>query len=354
MIGYTYTENKSDEDFQNDMLRLLALREIKKITKEDPDITPDEIITTLKNTSLPDDYQLNYQVFDKKTMENCEKYSDGNIYGSPIADYSPIINDDTINVFIKALQNNTDFTYDVKFQVPNFNTIKSTNFIGSVKNKQIHFDWNAGENNFIIPHRHFIAVSKGKIIETAEDEYTVIFPSYNENVLYNTEETSIRFKDYTTVDEEEGINVDERTLVGSLDEHRTLIAEYCDFNINYPSYMDVFNDSYILRDCKSKLISTKSSARASLLDLDIDENTEAPQLSLYGGFETLLIKNKSEDINSTYDSFKIHEPNRGMSGEAIFTTPLKDSIKTALNKEAFNGNVFFSMENVATLPLIKI
>jgi hypothetical protein len=281
-------------------------------------------------------------------------YSDGEIYGTEIQYYSDIADDEHIKNFINALKTNKKFQYDVVFQVPNFNTVKSTNFIGSTYKEETHFDWYAGKNDYIIPHRHFIAVSKGEIVETSLNEYTVIFPSYNENVLYNTEETSIKFKDYTTIDEEEGIDVDERTLVGSLDEHRTLIGEYCDFNINYPSNMDIYNDSYILRDCKSKLISTKSSARASLLDLDIDENTETPQLSLYGGFETLLIKNKSEDINESYDSFKIHEPNRGMSGEAIFTSPYNDSIKTALNKKAFNGNVFFSMENVATLPLIKI
>ena len=348
MIGYTYTENKSDEDFQNDMLRLLAFVEIFNNLRGKNDI-----IEELKKTKLPKDYKLNYQVFSKSKLKNCKVYSDGEIYGTEIPDYSDIADDKEIKNFIDALKNNTYFKYDVVFQVPNFNTVKSTNFIGSTYKEEIYFDWYAGKNDYIIPHRHFIAVSKGEIVETSDNEYTVIFPSYNENIQYNKDETSILFDDYTTTNEEKG-ETDLRVLVGSLDEHRTLIAEYCDFNINYPSKMDIYNDSYILRDCKSKLISTKSAAAAQLLYLDIDENTETQQPLIYGGFETLFIKNKSEDINSSYDSFKIHEPNRGMSGEAIFTTPYQDSIKTSLNKEAFNGNVFFSMENVATLPLIKI
>lgn len=353
MIGYTYTDGKTDEDFQNDMLRLLALKEIYKVTKEDPDITPDEIITKLKKTSLPTDYKLNYQVFSKSKLKNCKVYSDGEIYGIEIPDYSDIADDEEIKNFIDALKNNKPFSYALEFQVPNFNTVKSTNFIGSTYKEEIYFDWYAGKNDYIIPHRHFIAVSKGEIVETSDNEYTVIFPSYNENIQYNKDETSILFDDYTTTNEEKG-ETDLRALVGSLDEHRTLIAEYCDFDINYPSKMDIYNDSYILRDCKSKLISTKSAAAAQLLYLDIDETTETPQPLLYGGFDTLIIKDQSEDINTTDNSLKNHEPNRGMSGEAIFTTPYKDSIKTTLNKNAFNGNVFFSMENVATLPLIKI
>jgi hypothetical protein len=287
MIGYTYTENKSDEDFQNDMLRLLALREIYNIAKEDPDITSDEIITKIKKTSLPDDYQLNYQVFNKSKLKNCKVYSDGEIYGTKIPNYSDIADDEQIKTFINALETNTDFQYDVVFQVPNFNTVKSTNFIGSIYKDETYFDWYAGKNDYIIPHRHFIAVSKGKLTKISDTKCTILFPSYNENVLYNKDETSILFDDYTTINEENE-ETDLRALVGSLDEHRTLIGEYCDFNINYPSDMDIYNDSYILRDCKSSLSSTDDVVNETIFF--IDEHDETPSTTRYGGFNTLIIK----------------------------------------------------------------
>ena len=346
MIGYTYTENKSDEDFQNDMLHLLAFEEIFNNLRGYNDI-----IERLKITPLPTDYKLNYQVFSKSQLKNCKVYSDGEIYGTEIPNYSDIADDEDIKNFIDALKNNKKFQYDVKFQVPNFNTVKSTNFIGSIFKDETYFDWYAGKNDYIIPHRHFIAVSKGKIVETTDNEYTILFPSYNENVLYNKDETSILFNDYTTINEENE-ETDLRALVGSLDEHRTLIGEYCDFNINYPSDMDIYNDSYILRDCKSSLSSTDEVANETLFI--IDEYDETPSSTRYGGFNTLIIKNQSKDINTTDSSLEIHEPNRGLSGEAIFTNDFSDTLKTTLNKDAFNGNVFFSMENVATLPLIKI
>jgi hypothetical protein len=221
-------------------------------------------------------------------LKNCKVYSDGEIYGTEIPNYSDIADDEEIKKFINALENNTSFQYDVVFQVPNFNTVKSTNFIGSIYKDETYFDWHAGKNDYIIPHRHFIAVSKGKLTKISNDEYTIRFPSYNKNVLYNKDETSILFDDYTTINEEKG-ETDKRTLVGSLDEHRTLIAEYCDFNINYPSDMDIYNDSYILRDCKSTLSSTDNVANETIFF--IDEHDETPSTTRYGGFNTLIIKN---------------------------------------------------------------
>jgi hypothetical protein len=51
----------------------------------------------------------------------------------------------------------------------------TTTFIGSVKSDVVFAEWKVDENDFIIPHRHFIAVSQGKAHQINDETYTVIF-----------------------------------------------------------------------------------------------------------------------------------------------------------------------------------
>ncbi|MBO5826915.1 MAG: hypothetical protein J6R59_00355 [Paludibacteraceae bacterium] len=53
-IGYNYTENKSDEDFQNDLIAFLSFDLIYNYVNSNPNTTVNEVKNYLKITQLPE------------------------------------------------------------------------------------------------------------------------------------------------------------------------------------------------------------------------------------------------------------------------------------------------------------
>ena len=198
--------------------------------------------------------------------------------------------------------------YSYNFQVPKLIADDYTpTFIGSgaymltknhCKNMNKVQSWSGVTNkNTIIPHRHYIALS-----ETNSDGKYISFNDIQSG--------SYPFS-----------NSMDNYILEPLNKNNMLVAEYCDYTIN-SSIPDIYNNSYILGDISSNLTNT----------------------SRYG------------DIN-TFVSDSIPEPNRGLSGEAIFTEESLGNTKNDENKTNFPNSTskyFFSMENITYLPLIKI
>lgn len=334
MIGYTYTDTKEnkDKDFQNDILELLAFDVIYDCFqnyKGETPITVDYVNNTLRNSKIPESYIFNLLYFDE-TDENEYFMYNGEKMGKEVNTLESIVESEKVQKFISMMMNgeevnnNVEFSYS--FQVPQMN-YTTTTYIGSKNGDEVFSEWRIDDNDFIIPHRHFIAVSQGNAHRVNDDTYTILFKQYN-----------INFTDKIT-GEKESYNVDtEEYNFRPLSSDRILVGEHCDFDIDTPSSFDIYNDSYILRDIPMQLTTTYKINSNSLFTRGI--NKTIPSKTLYGGFNTLTLED--------------NEPNRGLSGDAIFDGNLKEDIKAELNKECFNGNIFFTMENIASLPLIKI
>jgi hypothetical protein len=150
-------------------------------------------------------------------------------------------------------------------------------------------------------------------------------------------------------------------LTRTLDSETSLVAEHCDFSLNLPQGLDIYNDSYILRDVPMTLSSSLSSSD----DNEDMSTTDDMSTTLYGGFDTLILRD-SNFVESNFGEdftddlrFRNTEPNRGLSGDAIFDSEkITETISNEkTNKMKTNENIFcnnfFSMENVSLLPLIK-
>lgn len=344
-IGYAYS-NKSDADeqFQKDFLTWMCCKEIENKVKLNGKENLTEN-TVKENLSLPENYPFNYQVFDNTNPDTYEVI-DGVKIGKKIENFNSIIETDTIKKFIQSqLGTGEQFKPpSITFNVPSLisKTFEPT-FIGSQKlENPIVTTWSAGKNDFIIPHRHFIAVSKGYPEKISEDEYTIIFDSFNKNDdnIYNSIKSN---------------------KIHQLKKSSVLLAEHNDFNNNLSEVFDIYNDSYIIRDCPVTLKSTQSNILEKIFYSSEEEISKLPK-TLYGGFNTLVAYD-DDFITTVYDRDKLNdvrfsnaEPNRGLSGDAIFTSEHTDK-KSEINKINFSisqDQYFFSMENVTSLPLIKI
>ena len=198
------------------------------------------------------------------------------------------------------------YFYSFNFQVPKLVSDDYTpTFIGSgaymlaknnSKNTNKVKSWSGTSNTYkIIPHRHFISLSK-------QDENGK-FISFND-ISSGTYPFSNSLNDYK---------------LKPLNEDNILVSEYCDYRID-SQLPDVYNDSYILGDFES-----------SLLSKTIYNNTES------------FVANE--------------EPDRGLTSEAIFTTESLGNDNNTANKTNFPNSTskyFFSMKNITYLPLIKI
>jgi hypothetical protein len=180
MIGYTYTEGKDDKDFQNDILELLAYDVIYDyVTKQkgEEKLTVDEVKNMLSKAKIPESYIFNLLDFDETDPSQYFIYNN-EIYGREVNTFDLIINSEKVELFISMLLNGENVddcdSFAYSFQVPQMN-YTTTTFIGSVKSDVVFAEWKVDENDFIIPHRHFIAVSQGKAHQINDETYTVIF-----------------------------------------------------------------------------------------------------------------------------------------------------------------------------------
>lgn len=331
MIGYTYTEGKSDKDFQNDISELLAYDVIYDwVTKhEDKEkLTVDQVKNMLANAKIPESYIFNLLDFDETDTSQYFTYNN-EIYGREVNNFELISNSEKVESFITMLLNckNVDncdlFAYS--FQVPQMN-YTTTTFIGSVKSDVVFAEWKVDENDFIIPHRHFIAVSQGKAHQINDETYTIIFKQYNKNFIDRNTNKKIPYNEDTAT-----------YNFRQLTDDRILVAEHCDYDNDMSTTFDIYNDSYILRDIPKTLTTTKKVTTNTMFTRGAKKTTTSK--TLYGGFNTLILD---------------EEPNRGLSGDAIYSGEISEDIKMQLNADCFNNNNFFSMENIATLALIKI
>lgn len=331
MIGYTYTEGKGDKDFQNDILELLAYDVIYDyVTKQkgEEKLTVDEVKNMLANAKIPESYIFNLLDFDETDPSQYFIYNN-EIYGREINAFDLILNSEKVELFISMLLNgeNVDdcYSFAYSFQVPQMN-YTTTTFIGSVKSDVVFAEWKLDENDFIIPHRHFIAVSQGKAHQINDETYTIIFKQYNKNFIDKNTNKKIPYNEDTAT-----------YNFRQLTDDRTLVAEHCDYDNDMSTTFDIYNDSYILRDIPQTLTTTKKVNALSMFTRGANKTTTSK--TLYGGFNTLILD---------------EEPNRGLSGDAIYSGEITEDIKMQLNADCFNNNNFFSMENIATLALIKI
>lgn len=331
MIGYTYTEGKGDKEFQNDISELLAYDVIYDyVTKQkgEEKLTVDEVKNMLSKAKIPESYIFNLLDFDETDPSQYFIYNN-EIYGREVNTFDLIINSEKVELFISMLLNEEDVdncnSFAYSFQVPQMN-YSTTTFIGSVKSDVVFAKWKVDENDFIIPHRHFIAVSQGKAHQVNDETYTIIFKQYNTNFIDKNTNKKIPYNEDTAT-----------YNFRQLTDDRTLVAEHCDYDNDMSTTFDIYNDSYILRDIPKTLTTTKKVNTLSMFTRGANKTTTSE--TLYGGFNTLILD---------------EEPNRGLSGDAIYSGEITEDIKMRLNADCFNNNNFFSMENIATLALIKI
>ena len=281
------------------------------------------------------------------------------------------------------------FTYN--FQVPSFISDDfSPTFIGSgayminsVNNHKQNLpqSWSGGSTNSIIPHRHFIAASKGQIYYDSNDndnKYFIEYEPYNVNRKY----ASVKDKEPYNEKGEYDFNQDfEKTRFSGnmLTVNNITLAEFCDGEVlisvggkggwNPPITQVDGSNSYILRDVPVKLQAAEEKINgfkplfAQTINLtDKDEVEAANKYSPKGGNVAQQIAYLGENIStsSTNDDprFENAEPNRGITDIAYYEEIDKsDDRKLEINLSKFyncTSTSYFSMENVTLLPLIKI
>ena len=331
MIGYTYTEGKGDKEFQNDILELLAYNAVYDYVtsyKGEEKLTVDQVKNMLSTAKIPESYIFNLLDFDDTDEDEYFMYNNEKI-GKEVNTFDLILNSEKVELFISMLLNGENIddcdSFAYSFQVPQMN-YTTTTFIGSVKSDVVFAEWKLDENDFIIPHRHFIAVSQGKAHQINDETYTIIFKQYNKNFIDKNTNKKIPYNEDTAT-----------YNFRQLTDDRTLVAEHCDYDNDMSTTFDIYNDSYILRDIPKTLTTTKKVTTNTMFTRGAKKTTTSK--TLYGGFNTLILD---------------EEPNRGLSGDAIYNGEISEDIKMQLNADCFNNNNFFSMENIATLALIKI
>ena len=264
--------------------------------------------------------------------------------------------------------------YTYKFQVPSFVSDDfSPTFIGSgayminsinYKKQNLPQSWSGTEVRGIIPHRHYIALTKGTIEQDTEQNGSRFFVNYEP---YNINDIS----DTNNKSYEQSFNNRFYNAETLTDQH-VVVAEFCDGKVlkttggkgGWNITMEDASNSYILRDVPVKLKSNytingfKPLFAQTISSGDIIADTYSPE----GGTDAQKIDYLGRDISTSFGNadprFDNAEPNRGITDIAYYEQiSATDDEKITTNLKNFSkctSTSYFSMENVTLLPLIKI
>ena len=293
----------------------------------------------------------------------------------------------TLNISDSDLLQYLHAFYTYNFQVPSFISDDfSPTFIGSGaymintinKRKQnLPQSWTGGTPSTIIPHRHFIALTKGVAKKIGDDTF-IEYEPYNLNEKGTTITNGEPYIEGTSnVDFKQ--NFDTLRFTGeTLTVSNFVLAEFCNgtvtkttggkggWNIN----MNDASDSYILRDVPVKLKleyekdgkTPKKINGFTPLFAQTISNDDGDKYSPNGSNAAQQIAYLGENISTSFNNadprFTNAEPNRGITDIAVYESINdSDDEKLKLNFTNFNSctsTSYFSMENVTLLPLIKI
>lgn len=436
---YSYLDDV-DVLFQEDLATMLCCDEIYKFVREKQqknNKTPkrNEIIKHLSNSKIPEEYIFNSFVGRKdlagidadvsnetnkslldityKTTIDAKpvkiKLNLGreiNDFNKTIMFYSPsfkgykqvkIYNLPRVTYFIKLMElglSDTDllkylhafFTYN--FQVPSFISDDfSPTFIGSgayminsVNNHKQNLpqSWSGGYTNSIIPHRHFIALSKGTIYND-DGKAFIEYEPYNVNWKYDSVEGKDPYNEKGEYDFRQKFQKG-RFSGDPLTVNHFTLAEFCDGEVlestggkgGWNITMEDGSNSYILRDVPVKLqLAYEKDGKTpkkingfkplfaqTISSGDAAADKYSPSGSTYPQTIDYLGANISTSFNNADPRFMNAEPNRGITDVAYYEQISKvNDKKIELNLQKFNSctsTSYFSMENVTLLPLIKI
>lgn len=264
--------------------------------------------------------------------------------------------------------------YTYNFQVPSFVTDDySPSFIGSgayminsINNRKQNLpqSWSGTDVQAIIPHRHYIALTKGTIEEDTNstgDRYFVSYVPYNVNNINDTDTKSYGQK---------FVNRFNDTDVNTLTDQNVVVAEFCDGEIfettggksGWHITTEDASNSYILRDIPVKLNSYYTINGFKPLFAQTISNDDGDKYSPKGLNEAQQIAYLGKGISTSFNNadprFDNAEPNRGITDVAYYEQISEtDDEKITTNLKNFfkcTSTSYFSMENVTLLPLIKI
>lgn len=347
-------------------------------------------ISGLKNTNL---LNLTYKTADDKEVKlnlgkEINKFGDfikfydnsDNIYRAVKVYKLPLVTF-FITLLLKGLSDNDLISYlqefyTYNFQVPSFVSDDfSPTFIGSgayminsinYKKQNLPQSWSGTEVQGIIPHRHYIALTKGTIEEDTNskgDRFFVNYEPYNVNDISDDKNNSYK-QDFK--------NRFNNSDVETLTDQSVVVAEFCDGSIfettggksGWSITMEDGSNSYILRDVPVKLQSNytingfKPLFAQTISSGDINADKYSPE----GGTDAQKIDYLGKGIKTSFNNadprFDNAEPNRGITDIAYYEQISEtDDEKITTNLKNFSkctSTSYFSMENVTLLPLIKI
>lgn len=412
--------------FQEDLATMLccdAIYDYVRSKQRDEKRTPDrnEIVRYLEDLSIPEEYIFNSFIGDNQTasadISNEEnknlldikyKTTDGknvplklgreiNKFGQTIKFYSTekkqyrqikIYKLPRITYFIKLMTLNMSDSdllqylhafYTYNFQVPSFISDDfSPTFIGSGaymintinKGKQnIPQSWTGGTPSSIIPHRHFIALTKGVAKKNGDNTF-IEYEPYNLNEKGTTKTDGEPYIEGTSnVDFKQ--NFIQRFTGENLTVSNFVLAEFCNGTVTKTTggkggwgiNMNDASDSYILRDVPVQLVASSDEINGfkPLFAQTITGNA-GNKFSPLGEHSDQQIAYLGENISTNFKNddprFTNAEPNRGITDIAVYESINdSDDEKLKLNFTNFSSctsTSYFSMENVTLLPLIKI
>lgn len=412
--------------FQEDLATMLccdAIYDYVRSKQRDEKRTPDrnEIVRYLEDLSIPEEYIFNSFIGDNQTasadISNEENknllnityktHDDKNVplklgreinkFGQTIKFYSTekkqyrqikIYKLPRVTYFIKLMTLNMSDSdllqylhafYTYNFQVPSFMSDDfSPTFIGSGaymintinKRKQnLPQSWTGGTPSTIIPHRHFIALTKG-VAKSVSSTNFVEYEPYNINTKGYTVGDGYPYGAGTgTYDYKQSF--ENRFNGENLTAGNFVLAEFCNGRVTYTTggksgwkiEINDASDSYILRDIPVKLVASPDEINGfkPLFAQTINDNS-GDKFSPSGGHSDQQIAYLGENISTSFKNddprFTNAEPNRGITDIAVYESINdSDDEKLTLNFTNFSSctsTSYFSMENVTLLPLIKI
>ena len=411
--------------FQEDLATMLccdAIYDYVRSKQRNEKRTPDrnEIVRYLEDLSIPEEYIFNSFIGnnptppadisneDNKNLLNITyKTPDGkdvplklgreiNKFGQTIKFYSTEKKQYSQIKIYKLPYLHAFYTYN--FQVPSFiSNDFSPTFIGSgaymintinERKQNLPQSWTGGTPSTIIPHRHFIALTKG-VAKKIEDNTFIEYEPYNLNEKGTTKKDGEpyregisnedfkqsfvnRFKEDDKEGDDEGDTLTQSNFV---------LAEYCNGTVTKTTggkggwniTMNDASDSYILRDVPVQLIASPIEINGfkPLFAQTITGNAGdvfSPKGEHYDQKIDYLGENISTSFPDENDDKKFEnddprftnaEPNRGITDIAVYESinDIKNDEKLKLNFDNFSSctsTSYFSMENVTLLPLIKI
>lgn len=412
--------------FQEDLATMLccdAIYDYVRSKQRDEKRTPDrnEIVRYLEDLSIPEEYIFNSFIGDNQTasadISNEENknlldityktHDDKNVplklgreinkFGQTIKFYSTekkqyrqikIYKLPRVTYFIKLMTLNMSDSdllqylhafYTYNFQVPSFMSDDfSPTFIGSGayminiinKRKQnLPQSWTGGTPSSIIPHRHFIALTKGVAKKNGDNTF-IEYEPYNLNEKGTTKTNGEPYREGTSnVDFKQ--NFIQRFTGENLTVSNFVLAEFCDGEVlkttggkgGWGINMNDASDSYILRDVPVQLVASPNEINGfkPLFAQTITDNAGdvfSPKGEHSDQQIAYLGKNISTSFTNNDPRFTNAEPNRGITDIAVYESINdSDDEKLKLNFDNFGqctSTSYFSMENVTLLPLIKI